>query len=310
MVTDSQSSKPTRKFGQKLKNWVITSFNTANFKKWKSLEDVRVRYLVYQMEVTPTTNKLHIQAYIELYEQVRLTKLKEILGDSQLHAEKRKGTREMARDYCKKDEGAYFQAKYPQWNDKGGRISGTDVVEVGLWNKRPGERTDLLKVKDLIAAGASELDILEECPRQYLKYSGHIQKARALYARRTMNRYADIKVKVLWGQAGAGKTRQVFDTHGPENVFTPIWNGQKWWFDGYTGQKVLLINEFYGQCRTSVMQQLLDKYRMQVEFKGGTTVSAWDTIYVTTQRIGTIHGKTYLKRWNSHSSDGLMKFTS
>jgi len=194
-----------------------------------------------------------------------------------------------------KDDSPWYHANYPQWSDKGGRISGTDPVEIGTWGTRPGERTDLLKVADMVAAGSSELEILEECPREYLKYSGHIQKARNLYARRELNKWADVKVHVLWGDAGAGKTRHVLDTHGPENVYIPIWTGTKWWFDGYTGQKVLLINEFYGQSRTSVMQQLLDKYRQQVEVKCSMTCSQWDTIYVTSN----CHPREWYNSWEN-----------
>lgn len=277
------------------RHWCLTTFDTKKFKTWADTLDTGIRYMVYQLERCESTGKIHIQAYVEFYKQFRRRQVKSILQDNTLHCEVRKGTRDQARDYCMKEEDhPWYAVHYPEW-DKGFRLIGTVPIEIGTYAREQGHRSDLVQVTDMIKNGSTEFQILEECPQQYLKYSGHIKRAINLYKHRVLNTWHDIKCHVLWGDAGSGKTRRVFDEYGPENVYCPIWTGTKWWFDGYTGQKVLLINEFYGQCRTAVMQKLLDKYRMLVEDKGSMVTSNWDTIYITSN----VHPSDWYNSWQS-----------
>lgn len=87
---------------------------------------------------------------------------------------------------------------------------------------------------------------------------------------------------VIHGDTRSGKTRYIYTKHGCHNVFTVKVNSSgKLWFDGYNGQKVLLLNEFYGQLRAGALLDLLDNYRQTIEVKGSSTVSNWDTVYIT-----------------------------
>lgn len=284
-VSQSDSTRPLkRERPNKFRHHVITTFVTKNFLVWALLDlaDVGIRYASFQLELSPS-GRLHLQAYFEFYDALRISQVKARLNDNTLHSEKRKGTREQARDYTMKDDSPWYETNYPEWNEHGGRIPGTTPVTLGAFRSKQGQRTDMDQVTDLIKDGASELDLFESCPSQYLKYSTGIRRARALYARKRCNKYKPIDVHVIYGPTRSGKTRFVYDRHGPQNVYIPTYSASanKFWFDGYDGQKVLLINEFYGQARTSVMQELLDHYRIQVETKGGTTVSNWDHIYIT-----------------------------
>lgn len=293
------STKP-RQRAPKYRHWTFTSHNTRNFKLWKSLDlqDLQIRYMVYQLETCPSTGKIHVQGYVEFYQQLRMTQVKVKLGDNALWLDNRKGTRQQARDYCLKDGTPYFDTHYPHWETHGERLPGTDSVELGIFRSKQGHRTDLDQVSDLIKEEASEIEIFENCPSQYLKYSTGIRRARGLMQNARINTYIpNLSVHVIYGDSRAGKTRAVYDRHGPHNVYIPTYSesANKFWFDGYDGQKVLLINEFYGQARTSVMQQLLDHYRIRCETKGGTCVSAWDTIYITSN----VHPREWYKGWES-----------
>lgn len=74
------------------------------------------RYFVCQREVCPETGRVHWQAYCEFKEPVRGTKLLQAirveLGDQrfrqlrrgEIHWERRRGRRDQARDYCRKEE--------------------------------------------------------------------------------------------------------------------------------------------------------------------------------------------------------------
>lgn len=67
--------------------------------------DDRVRYLVYQYEVCPTTGRMHVQGYVELTKACRFSGIKAALRlPDTVHMEKRQGTPAEARAYCMKQE--------------------------------------------------------------------------------------------------------------------------------------------------------------------------------------------------------------
>lgn len=262
--------------------WVVTEHNTRYFKTWKTTpKHDALRYMTYQLELCPTTNKVHIQAYIESYDRITRKRLKEILGSPSLHAEPRAAARKVARDYCHKDDSPWFRINYPQWNDHGGRVPTTDVIEIGNWDNRQGQRSDLDRVYDMIYSGSSELEILEQAPREYLKYHSGIRRARHLRTVHLCGKYHKVTTTVLHGGSRTGKTRHVMSKHGHENVYIPVWNGNKYWFTDYDGEAVLLLDEFYGQLRPHEIQVLLDNYHIRLEAKGTNPISQWSKIYIT-----------------------------
>lgn len=62
-----------------------------------------VRYAVYQREIAPETGKKHLQGYAEFDNGIRMPRIKTWLGND-VHLERRKGTRDQARNYCMKAE--------------------------------------------------------------------------------------------------------------------------------------------------------------------------------------------------------------
>lgn len=77
------------------------------------------RYSIFGRETCATTSKTHLQGYIEFQKPKRLAGVKSYLNDPTAHCEPRKGPREAARDYCKKEG---------------------DFVEQGEWIEGPGSR--------------------------------------------------------------------------------------------------------------------------------------------------------------------------
>ena len=285
----------TRKRSPARRCWVITEFDTAKFKEWKSLDvlDLGIRYFVYQLETAPETGRLHIQGYIEFYKQVRLTTVKRRLASSKVHAEQRKGSRNQARDYCLKDDSPWFQANHPDWIEKGSRVQSTQPVELGVWATRQGHRVDPMGVADLIKSGATESQIFEKAPVQYLKFSNGIRRARHLQTMKNVGKFMNVKVHVVWGATRSKKTSWVKERCGLENIYEPAWNGSKYWFTDYDGQSVLLINEFYGQAKASYMQNLLDVYSQRLDGKCTNPISNWTDVYITSN----CHPREWYNSW-------------
>lgn len=82
---------------------MVTCFDLANFTVPN--EDDRFQYMVYQVENCPTTQRDHIQGYLELKSQTRFNQVKQMFAPAVVHLEGRKAKSSIpAINYCKKEE--------------------------------------------------------------------------------------------------------------------------------------------------------------------------------------------------------------
>lgn len=118
-----------------------------------------IKYCVMQLEKAPSTNSLHFQGYIELNESVRITGVKSnIWWLVPAHLETRRGTRDEARDYCRKENT---------------RVAGP--WEWGEWEKSQGYRSDLASLQSMLVSGASAKDIALEMPAMFVRHHAGIR---------------------------------------------------------------------------------------------------------------------------------------
>lgn len=250
----------------------MTTKNTARHWCFTAFEEVeigelpnKVRYLIVQKEQCPETKKIHWQGYIELTDPVRFTGVQKIIG-SKAHCEQRRGTRQEARAYCMKKESQQEPPK--EW---------------GIWNEKDqGNRSDLQGAIKAVESGGMK-QAAEEFPEVVVKhYKGLI------YYNNVINKEEkdrEIEVHVFWGPAGTGKTRTAYDFHRGELYKLDLSSGQVPWFDGYDGEKVLLIDDFDGtQLKHQYLLHLLDRYPLQLQIKGGTTWAKWTTVIITSNK--------------------------
>ena len=114
-----------------------------------------------------------------------------------------------------------------------------------------------------------------------IKYPRGIEKLET-ESRKDPPRLRDIKVRVHWGVAGAGKSWDAMMNHEEKDVFIlekPDHGPIRW--DGYTNQKVLIIEDFRGWISFSTLLRLLDKYPFKMNVKYGYAKAHWTTVYIT-----------------------------
>lgn len=148
---------------RRVRNFVITHNNwtEADITIWKSLDFIKYGLMGKEIGATGTP---HLQGYIQLRKQMTLTALQKRLKDSFIHCyahEANAGYEENSK-YCSKDD---------------------NVVEWGV-PKAGGKnstRTDLADFRDAIKAGKSELEILEEFPKQLIRYPSAYDRINNLY---------------------------------------------------------------------------------------------------------------------------------
>jgi alkylated DNA nucleotide flippase Atl1 len=91
--------------------------------------------------------------------------------------------------------------------------------------------------------------------------------------------------KAIWifGATGIGKSRYVRDNFPGQAYFKPQ---NKWW-DGYSGQSVVLIDDFdhHGACLGHYLKIWGDCYSFCAEVKGGTLRPVYDHLFITSQYL-------------------------
>lgn len=218
----------------------------------QAFEDGIITYMIQGEEVGKEGTP-HIQGYLELKNQLRMSSLKKFMPRA--HIEARKGTNKQAILYCQKD------GIYNEWGTK----------------KKPGARTDLKQVKKQVNEGAKMWDILQDSFNyQSIKFAEKMIQ----YAPLSKERH-EITVVWLWGATGSGKTEYGYELMGPD-----YWrsNSTLQWFDGYDKNPHVLINEFRADfCPLHTLLELLDGYDMRVPIKGGFTI--WSPRYIVITSI-------------------------
>lgn len=227
-----------------------------------------VTYAVWQIEKAPGTGRLHVQGYVEFSKALGMQAIKDAIGDNTAHIEEAKGTSTENKKYCSKSDS---------------RIDGP--FEFGK-QREQGKRSDLAAVYEDVKAGKTLVEVMDNNPVAYIKFSRGIKDARFLIQQKAAFKRRDVVVTVIWGQTGTGKTRSVLDEHGDENVFilNKQSSGSQIWWDGYDGQNVLLIDEFYGWIPYDSLLRLLDIYNTSLPVKGSFTHAGWTRVYITSNK--------------------------
>ena len=160
-----------------------------------------------------------------------------------------------------------------KWSDMEYLIKDGDVFIED--NAKQGQRTDIHKfVKD--AKIESEDTIIQEHPGAWCKYQRAYQRLREKKEKADSRAFRKLSVTLHWGKTGTGKTRTAYD----EGAFMWSPSNPEWW-DGYEGENILLIDEFYGQMRPERLLHILDGYQLRLPIKGGFTYARWTKVYIT-----------------------------
>lgn len=89
-----------------------------------------------------------------------------------------------------------------------------------------------------------------------------------------------IVVNVYWGVTGSGKSHKAFNLASESgHDFYVKGSTTKWW-DGYKGEKIVIMDEFRGQIGIEHLLKWFDKYPCYVEEKGGQLALQATTFYV------------------------------
>lgn len=259
--------------------WTFTINNPKEDKLFgdKLVEQYNVKYIIYSLEEGTTEHTRHWQGYIYFKNPRTMKGIKQITFFKKAHLEIAKGTVEQNKVYI---------TKAP--------INGI-VYELGI-KPEQGKRSDLETLKDLIIEQDYNMDnLLIDYPQLIHRYGKYAQSLFALQlkrkARKGYTQFIDQETNkdiiVLWGKAGTGKTSYIYRNYKMDDIYClNFGDGSKgsFWMDDYQGEPILLLDDFYGQIKYSLILKLLDIYPLRLQCKGGFVYANFKKIYITSNQ--------------------------
>lgn len=223
-----------------------------------------MRFIIYQLEKAPTTGYMHLQGYVEFKQPMRQNAVKRLFGDT-AHLEVAKGSAEQNIAYCSKEET---------------RLAGP--WEEGVRVHAQGARTDLLDIKSRLDDGAGMEDIAADYFSQFIRYYRGLEKYAQLKSKSRSNAP---HVIVLWGSTGTGKSRWANERDANAFWFPGSGDAKQPWFDGYTGQRTAIIDDFRDSLFSlPMLLRILDRYPLRVPVKGAFVQWTPEEIILTTNQ--------------------------
>lgn len=223
--------------------FTINNYTEREVGKLRDLGGGGCSYLVFGYELSESGTP-HLQGYVEFGQRKRGSAVKRLLGE-RCHIERRMGQSSQAADYCKKD----------------GRFEEFGTISVPV----QGRRSDLSELGEMVRAGASEVDLFEASPAQFIIHRRGLAALRGLFC--PPRDRSSLQVFVLWGPPGVGKSRFVRKRR-PLVWSVPSMDLK--WFDGYEQQESVIIDDYDGRdvsCRDFL--RYVDIYAVQAPVKGG-----------------------------------------
>lgn len=232
---------------QRSRNWCFTYNNYTEdvFTTIKGHAQDACKYAIIGKEKGELGTP-HLQGYLCYRNAKTFDQVKKKLGPG-AHLERAKGTANDSRNYCSKDGDFWETGELPE------KSGGDSLLEKIKKNKRLLDET--IPLDTLIEDGTLSA------------YSYLLIKRTRMERAINADPYTpeDVRGLWIWGDPGTGKTRHVWATY--PGLYE---KAQNKWFDGYTGEETILLDDLDTNILGHYLKRWMDRYPVKGEVKGGT----------------------------------------
>lgn len=212
--------------------------------------DIRVKYVVFQFEKCPSTDRVHLQGYIQLRSPSRMPMAKAILTLDGVHLEKSQGTPKDNIAYCSKEES---------------RILGP--FETGERPKGSGKRSDLEAALETFERSDHSLEALARAhPIVFIKHARGFRDLKLQLVKYPN----DEKPEVYWyyGPTGTGKSYRCRQRAPDAYRIAPPIGTKNLYFYGYNGETDHIFEDYNGYGGFRWLLVFLSEGRLTVNGSG------------------------------------------
>lgn len=268
---EADTAAVTQQEGRKqMSLYCFTSHTGAPVINAKSMNGHPIIFCCYQKEQGSETQKEHWQGFIAVKKGMRYGELQDLI-QQKAHFFYCRGTPLQNLLYCTKRETRLEEPKY---------FGNFQQVLDGKTKKKQINMSTYAAM--LIRQGLSDFELAALLPSFCLQNRKKMAEYRDACTGDQCRRRA-VYVEVWHGQPGTGKTSQVFARWNDDDVYiktTSDKNAAPWW-DGYTGQPVVVFDEFTGaNISATTMNDICGGAKMRVMVKGGSTPAKWTHVVI------------------------------
>lgn len=210
----------------------------------------------------------HCHAVFEDTKTMRFSLIKKLFPS--MHIQPTKGNKQEAEDYIN---------KRGKWEEKGEKILAKS--RHGEVKGYQGQRRDIDIIGQMIEQGKTPKEILFSNFANY-RYETFIRKAYFDKRDAETTIVRDVFVRYHVGESGSGKSYvavQLAEKFGEGNVFV-VTSYENGCFDGYNGEPILVLDEFRGHMKFSVLMHILDKYKATVHARYSNIKALWTEVHI------------------------------
>jgi len=273
--------------GGQYKVWVMTINNpTKTAEQYHTAINHRtpVKYMAMTKEQGESRTP-HFQVYLETEKKYRMTAIKNKLRPLGVWLEPARGG-EKGRDYV---------MRTGDHADKPGFLEGP--WEFGEYTKNQGKRSDLTTITDMIMKGSSLSKVATTSPATFVRFHTGLKALKGII--NTKVRKWRTELHIITGVPGSGKSytakmeaeKYLIDHKLDGDVYyynAPAKAGQdRYWFNNYDGESVMIINDFYGTVDIDTFKNWIDEYPLTVEVKNGSAQFLVKAVWVTSNTAWT-----------------------
>ena len=236
-----------------------------------------ISFIRFQIEKATDTGTIHYQGYIHFSKRVYWGAMRRAFIKMGLHRishRNRISTPQKAAAYCQKvfDEDTGKQTKLTE-----------PIYQWGELDNRQGERSDLAEIVERVKQGATDKELLDEFPAQFLRYKKHIEGLRkTIQESEFEGKKRNMTVFYIYGLPRTWKTTYIMeDMYNYKDICRISTKyDKKWLFENYKGQGTIIYDEYDSQIEITEMNDYLDGFPQQYHCRNEDRVAMNTIVYI------------------------------